>query len=85
MQFTRPSSSKGGFPRTELAHRNSDGIEVALLWSPTTNRLFVAVADGRTGDQFTVVAPNNKAFAALPAGTVETLLEPANKPTLTAC
>lgn len=32
---------------------------------------------------FTVFAPNNKAFAALPAGTVETLLEPANKATLT--
>lgn len=28
---------------------------------------------------FTVFAPNNKAFAALPAGTVETLLKPENK------
>jgi len=33
---------------------------------------------------FTVLAPNNKAFAALPAGTVDSLLEPQNKPTLTA-
>ena len=33
---------------------------------------------------YTVFAPNNRAFAALPAGTVDTLLEPANKPTLTA-
>jgi uncharacterized surface protein with fasciclin (FAS1) repeats len=32
---------------------------------------------------FTVFAPNNKAFAALPAGTVDSLLEPANKPMLT--
>jgi uncharacterized surface protein with fasciclin (FAS1) repeats len=32
---------------------------------------------------FTVFAPTNEAFAALPAGTVSTLLEPANKPTLT--
>jgi len=47
---------------TELAHRNSDAIEVALLWSPTTNRLFVAVADGRTGDQFTVDAPSDRAL-----------------------
>lgn len=32
---------------------------------------------------FTVFAPVNAAFAALPAGTVETLLEPANKDMLT--
>ncbi len=32
---------------------------------------------------FTVFAPTNEAFAALPPGTVDTLLKPANKPTLT--
>jgi uncharacterized surface protein with fasciclin (FAS1) repeats len=32
---------------------------------------------------FTVFAPTNDAFAALPAGTVETLLKPENKATLT--
>ncbi|CAG2096150.1 fasciclin domain-containing protein [Xanthomonas arboricola] len=32
---------------------------------------------------FTVFAPTNAAFAALPAGTVETLLKPESKPTLT--
>lgn len=31
---------------------------------------------------FTVFAPTNEAFAKLPAGTVQTLLEPANKDTL---
>ena len=32
---------------------------------------------------FTVFAPTNEAFAKLPAGTVETLVKPANKETLT--
>lgn len=32
---------------------------------------------------FTVFAPTNEAFDKLPAGTVETLLKPENKPTLT--
>jgi uncharacterized surface protein with fasciclin (FAS1) repeats len=32
---------------------------------------------------FTVFAPTNEAFGALPAGTVSTLLKPANKPMLT--
>jgi len=32
---------------------------------------------------FTVFAPTNEAFAKLPAGTVDTLLQPENKPTLT--
>jgi uncharacterized surface protein with fasciclin (FAS1) repeats len=36
----------------------------------------------QTAGPFTVLAPVNKAFAALPAGTVETLLKPENKSTL---
>lgn len=32
---------------------------------------------------YTVFAPTNEAFAKLPAGTVDTLLKPENKPTLT--
>jgi uncharacterized surface protein with fasciclin (FAS1) repeats len=37
----------------------------------------------KTPGPFTVFAPTNAAFAALPAGTVETLLKPENKATLT--
>ncbi len=37
----------------------------------------------QTKGPFTVLAPVNKAFAALPAGTVETLLKPENKDQLT--
>jgi uncharacterized surface protein with fasciclin (FAS1) repeats len=36
----------------------------------------------QTPGPFTVLAPVNKAFAALPAGTVDTLLKPENKDTL---
>jgi uncharacterized surface protein with fasciclin (FAS1) repeats len=36
-----------------------------------------------TKGPFTVFAPTNEAFAKLPAGTVDTLLKPENKPTLT--
>ncbi len=36
----------------------------------------------QTPGPFTVLAPVNKAFAALPAGTVENLLKPENKDTL---
>jgi len=39
--------------------------------------------DARGPGPFTVFAPTNEAFAALPAGTVDTLLKPENKGTLT--
>ena len=38
----------------------------------------------QTAGPFTVFAPTNAAFAKLPAGTVDTLLQPANKDKLTA-
>ena len=37
----------------------------------------------KSAGPFTVFAPVNAAFAALPAGTVDTLLKPENKPALT--
>jgi hypothetical protein len=45
------STTQTTFP-AELDHRVADGIEVALLWSRLTNRLWVAVTDRRTGDSF---------------------------------
>ena len=36
--------------RRELAHRTSDGIEVTLFWSKSTNRVTLAVLDVHSGD-----------------------------------
>jgi hypothetical protein len=48
---------------TELDHRVSDGIHVQLMWSAEEDRVFVAVADTRTGDEFTVeVADRSRAL-----------------------
>lgn len=38
----------------ELDHRSSDRIEVRLLWRQRDDRVIVAVADGKTGERFTV-------------------------------
>jgi hypothetical protein len=43
----------------ELAARESDGIQVLLLWHPGENALTVSVADARVGDRFSLeVAPD---------------------------
>ena len=38
----------------ELDHRESDGIEVRLLWRPHDDTAVVAVSDSRTGDSFAI-------------------------------
>jgi hypothetical protein len=38
----------------ELDHRNSDGIDVRLLWNERENRVYVAVNDAKTGEAFTI-------------------------------
>jgi hypothetical protein len=38
----------------ELAYREADGIEVALLWARGDGRLEVVCSDTRTGDAFTI-------------------------------
>jgi hypothetical protein len=36
----------------ELDHRRNDGIDVRLLWSPSDDRIVVAVGDAKTGERF---------------------------------
>jgi len=38
----------------ELDRRESDGIEVRLLWRPHDDVALVAVADARTGEAFSI-------------------------------
>lgn len=63
---------------------NLDIVENAMK-AKNVNTLVAAVSAAGLVDTlksegpFTVFAPNNEAFAALPAGTVETLLKPENK------
>ena len=51
-------------PVRELDHRNSDGIDVRLLWNSITDRVSVAVADMRRGDAFEVHVSSSEALAA---------------------
>jgi len=36
----------------ELDRRSNDGIDVALLWSPRTNRVWISLEDARTEETF---------------------------------
>jgi hypothetical protein len=48
----------------ELAHRMAHGIEVALLWSPDSDDVMVAVSDERTGEVFSLQPPRDRALDA---------------------
>jgi hypothetical protein len=48
----------------ELDRRTNDGIDVRLLWSPQTNRVSVAVEDGRAGEYFELEVDAADALAA---------------------
>jgi hypothetical protein len=41
-------------PARELDRRTSDGVDVALVWSPASGRLAVTVRDSKTGTGFMV-------------------------------
>ena len=73
----------GGAPMFE----NKNIIQNAVNSKDHTTLVAAVKAAGlvdtlQTPGPFTVLAPVNKAFAALPAGTVDTLLKPQNKATL---
>jgi hypothetical protein len=52
-------------PRTrELATRESDGINVVLLWHPDENALTVSVEDSRIGDRFQLAVAPDRALDA---------------------
>jgi hypothetical protein len=46
----------------ELAHRESDGVEIALWWNRRTGELKVTVRDHMAGDAFDVVAGADEAL-----------------------
>ena len=63
-------------------------VENAMNSKDHTTLVAAVVAAGlvdtlKSAGPFTVFAPTNEAFAALPAGTVDNLLKPENKATLT--
>jgi len=74
----------GGAPM----YANKDIVDNAVNSKDHTTLVAAVKAAGlvdtlKSPGPFTVFAPTNEAFAALPAGTVDTLLKPENKPTLT--
>lgn len=67
--------------------KSKDIVDNAANASNVTTVVAAVTAAGlvdtlKSAGPFTVFAPNNAAFAKLPAGTVETLLKPENKATL---
>jgi hypothetical protein len=48
----------------ELAHRESDGIEVALLWDKRADALTICVCDSRMGDSFEIAVKREKGLEA---------------------
>ena len=51
-------------PIRELAFREADGVEVALLWPIDGSRVLVRVADGRAGRSFELSVEGEKALDA---------------------
>ncbi len=48
----------------ELAYRESDGIEIALLWNAAENRVVVQVADAKDGGCWEIAVESDRALDA---------------------
>lgn len=49
---------------TELACRESDGLNVVLFWHPRNGAVTVSVADSRTGERFQLAVARERALDA---------------------
>ena len=78
------SSATTAAPATTAVASDQTCVEIAAS-TPDFSTLVTAVTEADLADTlsgegpFTIFAPTNAAFAALPAGTLDTLLEPANQ------
>lgn len=50
--------------RRELAHRTTNGIDVALFWTKSTNTVTVAVVDTHSGEELEFEVDGARAFDA---------------------
>jgi uncharacterized surface protein with fasciclin (FAS1) repeats len=69
------------FPSKTIVDNAANSADHTTLVAAVKAAGLVDALEGK--GPFTVFAPVNAAFAALPAGTVDTLLKPENKPALT--
>jgi len=81
------TASGGGIAQAQMAKNPMVGY-IAVNSKDHTTLVAAVKAAGlvdtlKSAGPFTVFAPTNAAFAKLPAGTVDTLLKPENKATLT--
>lgn len=84
MPPTNGAMSDGVFVGGSLMTANKDIVQNALVASNVTSVVAAVKAAGlvstlESAGPFTVFAPDNDAFNKLPAGTVDTLMQPANK------
>ena len=59
-----PSTTSGSPASRELASRESDGVQVLLLWHPQEDALTVTVDDARGGHRFVLAVERARAHDA---------------------